>query len=57
MRHLLDVSLWTEGCEEQIELLQLDKSGIKVARYMTIYLRFAAKNSFKGCSVSTFKFQ
>ena len=48
MRHLLDVSLWTEGCEEQIELLQLDKSGIKVARYMTIYLRFAARSYEKS---------
>ena len=27
--------LCTEGGEEQIELLQLDKSGIKVAKYMT----------------------
>ena len=27
--------LCTEGSEEQIELLQLDKSGIKVAQYMT----------------------
>jgi hypothetical protein len=27
--------LCTEGGEEQIELLQLDKSGIKVAQYMT----------------------
>ena len=27
--------LCTEGSEKQIELLQLDKSGIKVAQYMT----------------------
>lgn len=27
--------LCTEGSEEQIELLQLDKSGIKVAQYLT----------------------
>ena len=31
----LGLLLCTEGCEEQIELLQLDKSGIKVAQYMT----------------------
>lgn len=31
----LGLLLCTEGGEEQIELLQLDKSGIKVARYMT----------------------
>lgn len=27
--------LCSEKCEEQIELLELDKSGIRVARYMT----------------------
>ena len=27
--------LCTEGGEEQIDLLQLDKAGIKVAQYMT----------------------
>jgi hypothetical protein len=27
--------LCTEGSEEKIELLELDKSGIKVAQYMT----------------------
>ncbi|MCR5040207.1 MAG: hypothetical protein K6A94_12845 [Bacteroidales bacterium] len=27
--------LCTDGGDEQIELLQLDKSGIKVAQYMT----------------------
>ena len=31
----LGLLLCTEGSEEQIELLQLDKSGIKVAKYMT----------------------
>jgi len=31
----LGLLLCTEGSEEQIELLQLDKAGIKVARYMT----------------------
>ena len=31
----LGLLLCTEGSEEQIELLQLDKSGIKVAQYMT----------------------
>ena len=31
----LGLLLCTEGREEQIELLQLDKSGIKVAQYMT----------------------
>ncbi|MBP5541910.1 MAG: DUF1016 family protein [Bacteroidales bacterium] len=31
----LGLLLCTEGGEEQIELLQLDKSGIKVAQYMT----------------------
>ena len=31
----LGLQLCTEGSEEQIELLQLDKSGIKVAQYMT----------------------
>lgn len=31
----LGLLLCTEGGEEQIELLQLDKSGIKVAKYMT----------------------
>lgn len=31
----LGLLLCTEGNEEQIELLQLDKSGIKVAQYMT----------------------
>ncbi len=31
----LGLLLCTEGSEEQIELLQLDKSGIKVANYMT----------------------
>ena len=29
------VQTCTEGSEEQIELLQLDKAGIKVAQYMT----------------------
>lgn len=32
---LLGLLLCTEGSEEQIELLQLDKAGIKVAQYMT----------------------
>ena len=32
---LLGLLLCTEGGEEQIELLQLDKSGIKVAQYLT----------------------
>ena len=31
----LGLLLCTEGSEEQIELLQLDKSGIKVVQYMT----------------------
>jgi predicted nuclease of restriction endonuclease-like (RecB) superfamily len=31
----LGLLLCTEGSEEQIELLQLDKSGIKVAKYLT----------------------
>lgn len=31
----LGLLLCTEGGEEQIELLQLDHSGIKVAQYMT----------------------
>ena len=31
----LGLLLCTEGSEEQLELLQLDKSGIKVAQYMT----------------------
>ena len=31
----LGLILCTEGNKEQIELLQLDKSGIKVAQYMT----------------------
>lgn len=31
----LGLLLCTEGSEEQIELLQLDKAGIKVANYMT----------------------
>lgn len=31
----LGLLLCTEGSEEQIELLQLDKAGIKVAQYMT----------------------
>lgn len=31
----LGLLLCTEGSEEQIELLQLDKSGIRVAQYMT----------------------
>lgn len=31
----LGLLLCTEGGKEQIELLQLDKSGIKVAQYMT----------------------
>jgi hypothetical protein len=31
----LGLLLCTEGGDEQIELLQLDKSGIKVAQYMT----------------------
>lgn len=31
----LGLLLCTEGSEEQIELLQLDKSGIKIAQYMT----------------------
>ena len=31
----LGLLLCTEGGEEQIELLQLNKSGIKVAKYMT----------------------
>ena len=31
----LGLILCTEGSEEQIELLQLDKSGIKVAQYLT----------------------
>ena len=31
----LGLLLCTEGSEEQIELLQLDKSGIRVAKYMT----------------------
>lgn len=31
----LGLLLCTEGNEEQIELLQLDKAGIKVAQYMT----------------------
>ena len=31
----LGLLLCTEGNEEQIELLQLDKSGIKVAQYLT----------------------
>ena len=31
----LGLLLCTEGSEEQIELLQLDKAGIKVAKYMT----------------------
>jgi hypothetical protein len=31
----LGLLLCTEGSKEQIELLQLDKSGIKVAQYMT----------------------
>ena len=31
----LGMLLCTEGSEEQIELLQLDKSGIKVAQYLT----------------------
>ena len=31
----LGLLLCTEGGEEQIELLQLDKAGIKVAQYMT----------------------
>lgn len=31
----LGLLLCTEGGEEQIELLQLDKSGIKVAQYLT----------------------
>lgn len=31
----LGLLLCTEGSEEQIELLQLDKAGIKVARYLT----------------------
>ena len=33
--HPLGLLLCTEGGDEQIELLQLDKSGIKVAQYMT----------------------
>ena len=32
---ILGLLLCTEGSEEQIELLQLDKAGIKVAQYMT----------------------
>lgn len=32
---LLGLLLCTEGGDEQIELLQLDKAGIKVAKYMT----------------------
>ena len=31
----LGLLLCTEGSEEQIELLQLDKAGIKVAKYLT----------------------
>lgn len=31
----LGLLLCTEGSEEQIELLQLDKFGIKVAQYLT----------------------
>ena len=31
----LGLLLCTEGSEEQIELLQLDKAGIKVAKYIT----------------------
>ena len=31
----LGLLLCTEGGDEQIELLQLDKAGIKVAQYMT----------------------
>jgi len=31
----LGLLLCTEGGEEQIELLQLDKAGIKVAQYLT----------------------
>lgn len=31
----LGLLLCTEGSEEQIELLQLDKAGIKVAQYLT----------------------
>ncbi|MBQ9363908.1 MAG: DUF1016 family protein, partial [Bacteroidaceae bacterium] len=31
----LGLLLCTEGSEEQIELLQLDKAGIRVAQYMT----------------------
>lgn len=31
----LGLLLCTEGSEEQIKLLQLDKAGIKVAKYMT----------------------
>lgn len=31
----LGLLLCTEGGDEQIELLQLDKSGIKVAQYLT----------------------
>lgn len=31
----LGLLLCTEGSEEQIEILQLDKSGIKVAQYLT----------------------
>lgn len=31
----LGLLLCTEGSDEQIELLQLDKSGIKVAQYLT----------------------
>lgn len=31
----LGLLLCTEGSKEQIELLQLDKAGIKVAQYMT----------------------
>ena len=32
---LLGLLLCTEGSEEQVELLQLDKAGIKVAKYLT----------------------
>ena len=32
---LLGLLLCTEGGDEQIELLQLDKTGIKVAQYIT----------------------
>ena len=33
--HTLGLFFFTEGVDKQIELLQLDKSGIKVAQYLT----------------------